>query len=153
MTSRFCKIQLGVGRAGHKDRNWVEFSKRQVALDPRCMDLSPSCLFSTLQVLSSLGYHVVTFDYRGERSFESAAPGPCFLDSLSCAGFTLRGSGVAPASVLRWWRGAGSSNACPASGHRGRCRRGPSTWNPSTHRQQHFKCREYFFFIALRLYL
>lgn len=61
--------------AGCKDRNQVGFSKGQDTLYSRCVDLLPTCWFFPSQVLSSLGYHVVTFDYRGEGSFESASLG------------------------------------------------------------------------------
>lgn len=61
--------------ATHKAREGKsdEFSKRQAALNTDAWICCQRCLFFTLQVLSSLGYHVVTFDYRGEISFARAS--------------------------------------------------------------------------------
>lgn len=65
--------------------------------DPRCVGLLPRCLFSTSQVLSSLGYHVVTFDYRGESPLESVR--------VACSSFR------AALGVQRHW-GPGVAATC-----------------------------------------
>lgn len=61
-----------------KDRNQAGFSKR-------CVHLLPRYLLFTLQVLSSLGYHVVTFDYRGEFFCKcESGPSHCYRQGLRC---------------------------------------------------------------------
>lgn len=84
----FYKIPPGLGQ--HDDKSLLSFPCVQGVKKETGMGLVrgklpsvqgtrillPRWLFFTLQVLSSLGYHVVTFDYRGEGSFEIASPSP-----------------------------------------------------------------------------